>query len=129
MRTAKLVASCLILSSGIACSSSNPSPPSQPQPVASRSASPAATLGIPPGHFPPPGMCRVWTPGKPPGRQAASRTCHGIERAAPAGTWILYRPKEDKKVIHVRVLDGRRPGVVVGLRVYDVKKGVLVRKD
>ena len=129
MRSAKLVASCLALLSGMACTATNPPPAPQPRPVPSRSASPAATLGIPPGHLPPPGMCRVWTPGKPPGHQAPSRTCSGIERSAPAGTWVLYRPTKDKKLIHVRVVDARRSGVVVGLRVYDVRRGTLVRGD
>jgi hypothetical protein len=30
-------------------------------------------------------------------------------------------------VVHVRVIDERRPGVVVQLRVYDAEKGTLVR--
>src|SRR5207249_9008254 len=29
----------------------------------------AATLGVPPGHLPKPGECRVWIPRVPPGRQ------------------------------------------------------------
>ena len=32
---------------------------------------PVASLGIPPGHYPPPGQCRVWLPGTPPGHQPA----------------------------------------------------------
>ena len=47
------------------------------------------------------------------------RTYANIERTAPAGSWIVYRPGEDRKVVHVRVVDERRPGVVVHLRVYD----------
>ena len=72
-------------------------------------------------------MCRVWMPGQPPGHQPKPRSCHGIERDAPRGSWILYRPAEDRKVVHVRVIDERRPGVVVQLRVYDAEKGTLVR--
>ena len=33
------------------------------------SASTAARLGIPPGHLPEPGSCRVWVPGRAPGQQ------------------------------------------------------------
>lgn len=87
----------------------------------------AKSLGIPPGHLPPPGQCRVWMPGQPPGHQPRARSCHRIERDAPRGSWILYRPAEDRKVVHVRVIDERRPGVVVQLRVYDAEKGTLVR--
>src|SRR3989449_8806199 len=45
----------------------------------------AATLGVPPGHLPKPGECRVWIPGVPPGRQPRpkSRACAGIEAVAP----------------------------------------------
>jgi hypothetical protein len=88
----------------------------------------AATLGIPPGHLPAIGQCRVWVPGKPPGHQARARSCDGIERTAPAGSWIVYRPSRDKKVVHVRVVDERRPGVVIHLRVYDAQRGTLIRE-
>src|SRR6266516_3213845 len=33
----------------------------------SRGPSTAATLGVPPGHLPDEGECRVWIPGAPPG--------------------------------------------------------------
>ena len=65
-------------------------------------------------------------PGTPPGRQAHATTCAGIERRAPAGSWILYRPADDKRVVHVRVVDGRRPGVIVRNRVYDAQRGTLL---
>src|SRR2546427_726407 len=59
----------------------------------------AATLGVPPGHLPKPGQCRIWIPGVPPGHQPRpkSRSCEGIEADAPAGSWILYRPTADRK--------------------------------
>jgi len=75
------------------------------------------------------GQCRLWVPGKPPGHQARARGCDGIERAAPAGSWIVYRPTRDKKVVHVRVVDERRPGVVIHLRVYDAQRGTLIRES
>lgn len=42
-----------------------------------------AMLRIPPGHYPPRGMCRAWLPGRPPGHQPAPRPCgvllrHGV---------------------------------------------------
>ncbi len=128
MRVARQLAPTLAVLSAIACSSISTPPPSQPSPAARRGPSTAATLGIPPGHLPAPGQCRVWLPGKPPGHQPRPRDCERIERTAPAGSWIVYRPSRDKKVVHVRVVDQRRPGVVIRLRVYDAQRGTLIRE-
>jgi hypothetical protein len=73
-------------------------------------------------------MCRVWMPGEPPGHQPKPRNCSGIERTAPAGSYIVERPGKDKKVVHVRMMDERRPGVVVRMRVYEIRDGKLVRQ-
>lgn len=114
----------------------------RPEPAPSR-ASTAVTLGIPPGHLPPAGQCRVWVPGKPPGHQARARGCAGIERTAPAGSWIVYGPVDadgpgkgkgkakghQKRTVHVRVVDERRPGVVVWVRVFDAVSGTLVSEE
>jgi hypothetical protein len=40
----------------------------------------------------------------------------------------VERPGRDRKVVHVRVVDERRPGVVVRLRVYELRDGKLVRQ-
>jgi hypothetical protein len=87
----------------------------------------AATLSVPPGQLPPPGLCRVWFPGRPPGRQPKARPCSEVESVAPAGAWVLYRPSQDQKVVHVRYLDDRRAGVVVWIRVYDASSGAYIR--
>lgn len=115
----------------------------RPEPAAARRNT-AVTLGIPPGHLPPAGKCRVWVPGKPPGHQARPRGCAGIERAAPAGSWIVYGPVESddgpgkgkgkakghqKRTVHVRVVDERRAGVVVWVRVFDAVSGALVSEE
>jgi hypothetical protein len=42
----------------------------------------ANSQGIPPGHMPPPGQCRVWYDGVPPGRQPAPTNCNAAERRA-----------------------------------------------
>jgi hypothetical protein len=91
----------------------------------------AATLGIPPGHLPGPGQCRVWKPGTPPGRQPRprSRPCEGIAAAAPAGSWVVYRPTGTRKLVHVRVVDERRPGIVVRVRVFEAETGKFVREE
>jgi hypothetical protein len=129
MRPIRQLASALAVLSATACTTISTGAPSQPAPAARRGPSTASTLGIPPGHLPAPGMCRVWMPGEPPGHQAKPRSCDRIERTAPAGSWIVSRPTRDKKVVHVRVVDQRRPGVVVRLRVYDVRRGTLVQES
>jgi hypothetical protein len=86
-------------------------------------------LKVPPGHFPKPGECRLWFPDRPPGQQPAPGSCLGLGRIAPAGTWILYRPSNDKKVVHARVIDPKKDGVVVVVRVYDSKKGTYLRDE
>src|SRR5688572_22749850 len=41
---------------------------------------------IPPGHMPPPGMCRVWYEGVPPGRQPSPMNCRDAETIASRGS-------------------------------------------
>ena len=91
----------------------------------------AAVLGVPPGHLPKPGECRVWIPGVPPGRQPRpkSRDCAGIAAVAPPGSWILYRPTADRRLVHVREVDRTRVGVVVRVRVFEVESGRFLREE
>src|SRR5437773_8389872 len=81
----------------------------------------AATLGVPPGHLPKPGECRVWIPGVPPGRQPRpkSRACAGIEAVAPPGRWIIYRPEAEQRFVHIREGDQRRVGMVIRATVFE----------
>jgi hypothetical protein len=129
MRSARNLGQILALLTATACSSFSIAQPTQPAPTEAGRPSTAATLGIPPGHLPPPGQCRVWVPGNPPGHQPRPRSCRSIERLAPAGGWILYRPTDDRKVVHVRVVDERRPGLIVHLRVYDLARGTLISES
>jgi hypothetical protein len=89
------------------------------------------TLAIPPGHLPELGECRVWIPRLPPGLQPKpkSRSCDGIASVAPAGSWILYRPSQDRKVVHVRLVDERRAGVVTRVQIFDIDSQRLVREE
>ncbi len=91
----------------------------------------AATLGVPPGHLPNPGECRIWIPGTPPGHQPKpkSRSCGGIAALAPAGSWVIYRPGDDRKVVHVRMVDQQRAGVVVRIQVFDIATNRLLREE
>ena len=129
MRLATITAATMAFVAAAACKpipTSEPAP--EPSPSRGRSPNTAASLGIPPGHLPPPGMCRVWLPGEPPGHQPKSRSCSNIERTAPAGSYIVERPGTEKRIVHVRVMDERRPGVVVRMRVYEIRDGKLVRQ-
>lgn len=46
--------------------------------------------GIPRGHMPPPGMCRIWIDGVPPGRQPRPTDCATARRQAPRNGRVIY---------------------------------------
>lgn len=47
------------------------------------------TFRVPPGHYPPPGACRIWDPAVPPGRQAPPGDCDELERQVPGGSYLI----------------------------------------
>jgi len=140
----------LVLAAVSACSGSNPDVQTGPAPQtqsipgtssdpgtepdlknenASENASTAAKFGIPPGHLPAPGQCRVWIPGEPPGKQkkkGSSGDCDVVSRDVPAGGWLVYRPSEDKKEVVVREYGSGRQ--VTSVRVFDIVTGALLRE-
>jgi len=83
-------------------------------------------LHIPPGHLPPPGMCRIWYPDRPPGHQPPPNDCAYLTGRVPFGAWLIRRPSNDKKNVHVSVYDQVRPGVVIVIRVFDAATGKFV---
>lgn len=92
----------------------------------------AATLGIPPGHLPAAGQCRVWEPGRPPGQQRhlPNGACERVERAVEPGQWLVYRPGENKKIVEVRMYDAgsqRYPAVSL-IRIFDLATGELLEE-
>ncbi len=91
-------------------------------------ASVAAKFGIPPGHLPAPGQCRVWLPGEPPGKQKKnpSGDCSSVSRQVPAGGWLVYRPGDDKKEVVVREYGANRD--VVSIKVFDIVTGAFLRE-
>lgn len=109
----------LILSTGCATVALVGQDPGEPSHV--------APLGIPPGHVPPPGECRIWLPGHPPGHQPPPGPCHELEAQVPPGAWLLYRPPQEPEYVRVAEYDEHRAGVVLIFRYYDARTGVYVR--
>ncbi len=88
----------------------------------------AATLGIPPGHLPDAGECRIWIPGTPPGRQAKARSCDAVLDAAPTGSMVLEGLSDNHQ--HVRVIYmGDRAGHVERVIIFEKKNGKFVREE
>lgn len=68
-------------------------------------------LGIPSGHMPPPGHCRIWYPNRPAGQQPPPFKC-GVSRFnIPLGTYLVQRL--DNKLVQVDEYDNSRPNYVV----------------
>lgn len=109
MRSAVLMAGLVILAS--ACSGKSratapvPTAPSstreQPAPASAAKKAPARNAnakargprklnGVPPGHYPKPGECRLWYSGKPPGQQPKPQSCASLRGRVPAGAFVLY---------------------------------------
>jgi hypothetical protein len=88
----------------------------------------AARFGVPPGHLPPAGQCRVWMPGEPPGQQKKKYPvgqCSTLRQSIPAGGWLIYRPTDSKREVLVWEYG---PGLeVLAERVYDSVTGELLR--
>lgn len=89
-----------------------------------------ATHGVPRAHLPQPGECRVWVPGMLAMYQPhrASSDCVAITRGAPARHWVLYRPANEPGLLHVRVVDQQRAGVITVVWIYNADSGTFVRE-
>lgn len=87
-------------------------PPPEPPPAAVPRAVAATprSLRVPPGHYPPPGHCRVWHPGRPPGHQPPPVRCDRV--VAEPGTFILYNGKAWDGDYDWRGHARRHPGAV-----------------
>ena len=49
-----------------------------------------STTSIPPGHRPPPGMCRIWLNGVPPDHQPAPTDCATAIRRRPPNARVIF---------------------------------------
>jgi len=52
---------------------------------------------VPPGFFPPAGMCRIWINGVPAGQQPAPTECASAVRNRPANARVLFGDDPPKK--------------------------------
>jgi hypothetical protein len=83
----------LVISAGVAEAQ-------RPVPVRPKSTAPQSREQIvPPGFFPPAGMCRVWIDGVPAGQQPAPTDCASAVRNRPANGKVLFGddPPKSKK--------------------------------
>ena len=86
-------------------------------------------LGIPPGHLPPPGSCRVWYPGDPPGQQPPPGPCAQLAHEVPPGAWLLRRPRRGSERVYVDEYHSHRRGVRIGIRIYDAETGAFISAE
>lgn len=86
-----------------------------------------STLGIPEGHLPPPGECRVWYPGRPPGHQPPPGKCKRLRHEVPVGAWLIHRPVRDHQHVEVSAYHEKSPGVVLSVGLFRADTGVFVR--
>jgi hypothetical protein len=77
--------------------------------------------GVPPGHYPRPGQCRVWYQGRPPGQQPRPVPCGSLTGRVPFGSFLLFGGRawdtEYDWKGHERIEPGTVPGTVLSLMV------------
>lgn len=121
-----LLAGCAGSTRVVVAGRSEPSP--APAPTSPVAQGPVPALKIPPGHYPPPGECRIWMPGVPPGRQPAPSECMAVHGHVPLGAWVLYRPPTERKLVEVTAYDSSVPERVMWVRYYDSASGRFVHE-
>ncbi|NIP80339.1 MAG: hypothetical protein GWM90_14380 [Gemmatimonadetes bacterium] len=72
----------------------------------------ARSARVPPGHYPPPGECRIWYPGREPGHQPPPGRCDRFVGRVPFGAFLLYNDKAWDTEYDWRREESRRPGSV-----------------
>ena len=124
----------IVLTLGVTCVStigcgSKSSRPAEPSPVVFEDRlvvsenDDKSPLRIPPVQLPRPGECRIWRPGRPVREQPPAGACGEIEPTAPPESWVLYRPRQDPRLVDVKIIDPDQAGLVTQVRVYDAERG------
>src|SRR5258707_12314496 len=87
----------LIVSAGVA--EGQRPVPVKPQPSPTQQSQSLREQIVPPGFFPPAGMCRIWINGVPAGQQPAPTDCVSAVRNRPANGRVLFgdEPPKGKK--------------------------------
>ena len=81
-------------------------------------------LNIPPGHYPPPGECRLWYPDRPAGHQPPPFRCGD---PVPRGAWLIQNPGDVPNHVRVTAYDLAVPGRIMEVGEYDLGSGGLIR--
>lgn len=63
-------------------------------------------LGIPKGHLPPPGKCKIWYPNRPAGQQPPPTSCEAANREAKGNHEIWVISRSESKLVEVRQKGG-----------------------
>ena len=75
--------------------------------------SPRKLKGVPKGHYPPPGTCKIWYPNRPPGHQPPATSCNKIYRTKlEPGAFILHGDRAYDADYNWREEERRRPGSI-----------------
>ena len=81
-------------------------------------------LNIPPGHYPPPGECRIWHPDRPAGHQPPPFRCGD---PVPRGAWLIQNPGDVPNHVRVTAYDLAVPDRILEIGEYDIRSGGLIR--
>ncbi len=84
-------------------------------------------LDIAKSALPSPGLCRVWVGSLAVSQQPLPRACDAIENTAPLDSRVLFRPDDRSRTVHVRYMSTSIPGDVIGIDVFNIDTGRLVR--
>lgn len=75
--------------------------------------SPRQLEGVPKGHYPPPGSCRIWYPNRPAGHQPPPASCSSLYGTVlEPGAFILHGDRAYDADYNWREEETRRPGSV-----------------
>jgi hypothetical protein len=72
----------------------------------------ARVAHVPPGHYPPPGQCRLWYAGRPPGRQPKAVPCMALRGHIGNGVFIVHNSRSWDADYDWRGWEKKHPGSV-----------------